>query len=132
MNTKRLVVMGVAAVAAFAARAAVPVSVTKGESCPVPSFKDMPFVQEGEPAAIKIPNKGWKIDWQRECPKGSNDVTGLTVEPAEVELRGEKVPAIRITCTPGKFRYYPLVTLDFPVDFQEWNILSFSAKVEYP
>ena len=130
---KRVVVWGAAALAACVAGAdVVPLSVTKGESCPVPSFKDMPFVQEGEAAAIKIPNTGWKIDWQRECPKGSNDVTGLTVEPTEVELRGEKVPAIRITCTPGKFRYYPLVALDFPVDFQKWNVFSFSAKIDYP
>ena len=128
----RFVVFGAAAAVTLAAVAEIPVSVTKGESCPVPSFKDLPFVQEGEAAAIKIPNKGWKVDWQRECPKGSNDVTGLTVEPVEVELRGVKTPAIRITCTPGKFKCYPLVALPFEVDFSKWNVFSFSAKVEYP
>ena len=130
---KRFVVFGAAAAATLAAVAEIPVSVTKGESCPVPSFKGLPFVQEGEQAAIKVPNTGWKIDWQRECPKGSNDVTGLTVEETKVELRGVKdVPAIRITCTPGKFKCYPLVALPFEVDFSKWNVFSFSAKVEYP
>ena len=130
---KKVVVLGAVAAVSFAAVAAVPVSVTKGESCPVPSFEGMPFVQEGEQAAIRVPNAGWGVDWKRGFPKGSNDVAGLAVEATKVELRGVKdVPAIRITCTPGKFRNYPLVTLDFPVDFTTWNVLSFSAKVEYP
>ena len=128
----RLVVFGAAAAATLAAFAEIPVSVTKGEGCEVPSFKGLPFVQEGEAAAIKVPNEGWTIDWQRECPKGSNDVTGLKVEATKVELRGKEVPAIRITCTPGKFRNWPLVALPFEVDFSKWNVFSFSAKVEYP
>ena len=123
---------GAAAAATLAAFAEIPVSVTKGEDCEVPSFKGLPFVQEGEAAAIKVPNEGWTIDWQRECPKGSNDVTGLKVEATKVELRGKEVPAIRITCTPGKFRNWPLVALPFEVDFSKWNVFSFSAKVEYP
>ena len=94
---KRSVVLGVSVAAVFAACAAVPVSVTRGEGCAAPSFEGMPFVQEGEAAAITIPNTGWRVDWQRESPKGSNDVTGLAVESVEVELRGKKTPAIRIT-----------------------------------
>lgn len=128
----RVVVLGVVVAAALAAFAEVPVSVTKGKSCPVPSFEGMPFASEGDAAAIRVPNAGWKVDWQRECPKGSNDVTGLAVEATEVELRGVKTPAIRITCTSGKFRHFPLVALPFEVDFTKWNVLSFAAKVEYP
>jgi len=131
MNMKCcMLVVAMAAMSGFAG--GVPKSVTKGAATTVPSFDKLPFVQEGEAAAIAIPTTGWKIDWQRECPKGSNDVTGLAVEATEVELRGVKTPAIRITCTSGKFKKWPLVTLDMPMDFTEWNILSFSAKVEYP
>ena len=129
---EKLVVWGAVVASSVVACAEIPVSVTKGEDCPVPSFEGMPFVQEGEVAAIRVPNTGWKVDWQRECPKGSNDVTGLAVEPVEVELRGMKTPAIRITCTPGKFGHWPLVALPFEVDFTKWNVLSFAAKVEYP
>ena len=129
---KTMPVMTAIASMTFAAFAEIPVSVTKGEGCPVPSFKDMPYVQEGEAAAIRIPNAGWTIDWQRECPKGPDDVTGLEVEPVEVELRGKKTPAIRITCTSGRFRNYPLVALPLEIDFTQWNVLSFAAKIEYP
>ena len=129
---KTMPVMTAIASMTFAAFAKIPVSVTKGEGCPVPSFKDMPYVQEGEAAAIRIPNAGWTIDWQRECPKGPDDVTGLKVEPVEVELRGKKTPAIRITCTSGRFRNYPLVALPLEIDFTQWNVLSFAAKIEYP
>ena len=129
---KNMTVMTAIALMTFAAFAEIPVSVTKGEGCPVPSFKDMPYVQEGEAAAIRIPNAGWTIDWQRECPKGPDDVTGLKVEPVEVELRGKKTPAIRITCTSGRFRNYPLVALPLEIDFTQWNVLSFAAKIEYP
>ena len=129
---KNMTVMTAIASMTFAAFAEIPVSVTKGEGCPVPSFKDMPYVQEGEAAAIRIPNAGWTIDWQRECPKGPDDVTGLEVEPVEVELRGKKTPAIRITCTSGRFRNYPLVALPLEIDFTQWNVLSFAAKIEYP
>ena len=58
-------VFGAAAFVAIVACGAVPVSVTNGKSCPVPSFEGMPYVQEGEVAAIRVPNAGWKIDWQR-------------------------------------------------------------------
>ena len=129
---KTMTVITAIASMTFAAFAEIPVSVTKGEGCPVPSFKDMPYVQEGEAAAIRIPNAGWTIDWQRECPKGPDDVTGLKVEPVEVELRGKKTPAIRITCTSGRFRNYPLVALPLEIDFTQWNVLSFAAKIEYP
>ena len=129
---KTMTVITAIASMTFAAFAEIPVSVTKGEGCPVPSFKDMPYVQEGEAAAIRIPNAGWTIDWQRECPKGPDDVTGLEVEPVEVELRGKKTPAIRITCTSGRFRNYPLVALPLEIDFTQWNVLSFAAKIEYP
>ena len=44
---KKLVVWGAVAAVSFAAVAEIPVSVTKGESCAVPSFAGMPFVQEG-------------------------------------------------------------------------------------
>ena len=130
---KRHMVWGAVSAAALTVCAEIPVSVTKGENCPVPSFKDLPFVQEGEPAAIRVPNTGWTIDWQREFPKGSNDVTGLAVEATEVELRGEKVPAIRITCTPGKFRNYPLVALPFEIDFTtKPRVVHFDRVVRWP
>ena len=126
-----LAVVAMAAAVGFAG--GIPKSVTKGAATAVPSFEGMPFVAEGEAAAIAIPNTGWKIDWQKDRPAGKDDDPGLRVESTEVELRGKKAPAIRITCTGGNLsRCFPLAVLPFEIDFTEWNVLSFAAKIECP
>ena len=133
MNVKHcaLAVVAMAVTVGFAG--GIPKSVTKGAATAVPSFEGLPFVAEGEAAAIAIPNTGWGIDWQKDCPAGKDDDPGLRVEPTEVELRGKKVPAIRITCTGGNLsRCFPLAVLPFEIDFTEWNVLSFAAKIECP
>lgn len=119
--------------AALLMAAAVAPGAEGAEAPAVPSFEGMPYVAEGAVDVRTIPNVGWKVDWQRERPAEPGDVAGIKVDASEVELRGEKTPAIRITCTPGSFKGgFPLVALPIQIDFTEWNVLSFSAKVEYP
>ena len=110
-------------------------SVTKGVKCEAPSFDLMPYTVSGELSAIQIPNDGWKIDWPSdEYKPETNSVPGIKIVSTNVIIRGAVKPAIVLELTRGTFsgNCHPVVSLDFPVNFDEYNVWSFAAKIEVP
>lgn len=111
------------------------VSVTKGEKCAAPSFEGLPYTVSDNPEAIHIPNTGWRVVWTScEAKPSSNDVHGCEIISTNAVVDGRTVPAIRLELTRGSYRggCFPAIGLAFPVNFEEYNIWSFAAKIEVP
>ncbi len=124
-----------AAVSAFAAPIGAPLALTKGEMVDPPTLDKDAFTVEGPLEAIKVPVKGWRVAW-KQTPEEKADpkfMSGVKIVETNQVLRGAVVPALRLELTKGSwYRRHPLITLDFPVNATDYNILSFTAKVDIP
>ncbi len=136
MKTSQLI-LSLSAAFAFSAMAAapmgVPISVTNGEITDPPALDKDAFVVEGALEAIKVPTKGWRIAWDLTEEEKGNVTSGVNIIETNAVVRGVVMPALRLELTKGSYtRRHPVITLDFPINGTEYNILSFIGKVEVP
>jgi len=108
---------------------------TRGEKAALPDFAKTPYVLAPDAAAIAIPNEGWHIGYPRQdCPPTGKERPGITIVATNAVVRGASVPALRLELERGEEigPSRPCILLDFPVNFEEYNVWSFAAKIEVP
>lgn len=109
--------------------------VTRGEAVALPDFTQTPYTLAPDASAIAIPNQGWYVGYPRQDkPPTGKERPGITIIATNATVRGANVPALRLELVRGEEigPSSPCILLDFPVDFEEYNIWSFAAKIEVP
>lgn len=112
-----------------------PLSVTKGEPAPLPVLNEKAFVVEANASAISVPLDGWYVNQPRatDAQKKASQ-TGYRVWKARETVRGEEKDVLKMAFKkPGKMEGgAAVIQLNFPFNAEEFNVLSFSAKINLP
>ena len=107
-----------------------------------PDFAGKPYVVEGELESLDVPVEGWRVSYpisRAEAPfyayakpTASNGVSGISISVTNAMVRGVEKKALRLELTHGfnGGNGDPVAAVKFPVNAQEYNVLSFKARVD--
>ena len=124
-----------AQVMAFAAGAAVPVSVTEGARCEPPKLP-AEYVAEGPLESVAVPFDGWKLVWPaarengRDVSKEKSGFVSATV--TNMSVRGVMKSVLRLEFEKGDCKTTPVFERPFSWNAADYNLVTFSAKIEMP
>ena len=114
-----------------------PPAETRGEACEPPKLPEK-YVVEGALSSVAVPLDGWKLVWPSAREDGTDvskyDAGYVSATVTNMPVRGVVKPVLRLEFAHGSFGEdaYPVLERDFSWNAEDYNVISFTARIDLP